>query len=112
MHEGSESQSEDGSYPICDGYASPLPTGNPTSTGSASGTPSIAEKGAASTVAGNVIGSVIVLLLIVGFALVMAVCIRRRGKTMKGKQIPTVFVGEGEAFGDLKYNGVTDDNSE
>ena len=108
MHEGSESQSEDGSYPICDGYASPLPT----STGSASGTPLIAEKGAASTIAGSVIGSVIVLLLIVGFALVMAVCIRRRGKTMKGKQIPAVLVGEGEAFGDLEYNGVADDNSE
>ena len=110
MHEGSESQSEDGSYPNCDGYASPLPTGNPTSTGSASGTPLIAEKGAASTIAGSVIGSVIVLLLLVGFALVMAVCIRRRGKTMKG--IPTVLIGEGETFGNSKYSGVADDNSE
>ena len=81
----------------------PLPTSNYTSTGSAS------ER---STIAGSVIGSVIVLLLLVGFALVMAVCISRHGKTMKGKQIPTVFVGEGEAFGDLKYIGVADDNSE
>lgn len=56
------------------------------------------------------IGSVIVLLLLVGFALVMAVCIRRRGKTMKGS--PTVLVGEGEASGNSKYSGVADDNSE
>lgn len=79
----------------------PLSTSNYTSTGSAS------ER---SNIAGSVIGSVIVLLLLVGFALVMAVCIRRRGKTMKG--IPTVLIGEGETFGNSKYSGVADDNSE
>ena len=79
----------------------PLSTSNYTSTGSAS------ER---SNIAGSVIGSVIVLLLLVGFALVMAVCISRRGKTMK--DIPTVLIGEGEAFGNSKYSGVADDNSE
>ena len=69
--------------------------------------PSNNEEGVDSIIAGSVIGSSIVLLLLVGFAL-LVVCIRWHRKTNKGNHIETVLVDGDEVYGVSNHISVGD----